>query len=146
VQVPEEAKLGERYIDASNLLGAVCDLAALGSSAIQAAMKAILVASMPNKNVRQYLLDSGFPEKKQNRAIKRKKAENRAQTREAEKENRLPSLIEEVAKQEFRAPLKNKQAASKAQRDYNHLGQGQDLSQPVRPWNVKEVRIDFLNW
>ncbi len=107
-------------------------------------MKAILVASMPNRNATQYLVDSGFPKKKQNRAIQRKKAENKARTRKAEKENRVPSLVEEVAKQEFRAPLKNAQAASKAQRDYNHLTQGQDLPKPVRPSNVKEVKIDFL--
>jgi hypothetical protein len=131
MQEREEAKLDKRYIYASNLLEVVCNLAALGSSAIQATMKAILVASMPNRNATQYLVDSGFAEKKQNRAIERKKAENKARTRKAEKENRVPSLIEEVARQEFRAPLKNTRAASKAQRDYNHLAQGQDLPKPI---------------
>jgi hypothetical protein len=145
IQEHEEAKLGKRYTYASNLLKVVCNLAALGSSAIQASMKAILVASMPNRNATQYLVDSGFAEKKQNRAIERKKAENKARTRrKAEKEKIVPRLIEEVARQEFRAPLKNTRAASKAQRDYNHLTQGQDLPKPIRPWNVKEVKIDFL--
>jgi hypothetical protein len=78
MQERKEAKLVKRYTYASNLLEAVSNLAALGSLAIQATMKAILIASMPNRNVTQYA------EKKQNRAIEQRKAENRARTRKAE--------------------------------------------------------------
>lgn len=63
----------------------------------------------------------------------------------AEKENRVPNLNEEIAKQQFGTPLKNPKVARKVHRDYNHLTQGKDLpQQPLQPSNVGEAKVNFL--
>lgn len=131
--------------DANAVLNSVLDLAAIGSPTMAAGAKAILINSMANRRASRYLVESGYPSKKKERVVQRKKAENEIRRKRAAKLGKEPMLVPEVATRQHKNPLCDKKANAKSQRIYdNYLAKGKDVPPIIRPTNVKEEKVDHL--
>jgi hypothetical protein len=140
-----EATKKQRAKDAEKVLDTVCHLAAIGSNCVAKVMKAVLVKSMQNKHVTKYLVESGYPDKKKERVVERKKAANEARKRQAEKANKEPNLLVEEAKKDYRNPLGDSNSAALAQNNYaEYLGKGTDIPPVIRPTSVSWEKVDRL--
>ena len=141
----KEATTKQRAKDAEKVLDTVCHLAAIRSNRVAKVMKAVLVKSMQNKHVTKYLVDSGYPEKKKDRVVERKKAANEARKRQAEKANNEPNLLVEEAKKDYRNPLGESNSAALAQNHYaEYLGKGTDIHPVIWPRSVSWENVDRL--
>jgi hypothetical protein len=139
-QVEQKQKeVEQKQKDAFSLMSTVTRLAAKGSATVRSTMMAILVGSMTNDNAREYLVQSGYSEARQEIVIKRKK-----ETNEKNRKAKRTILLEETAELKFEAPLANHEAAKKAKINFNTLLQGKDISSGHRTTSVSQDMVDAL--
>ena len=131
--------------DALKLLDTTLHLAAVGSSAVQATTKAMLIHSMANERVTNYLRNSGHSKKRNTLTHDRKISQVRARQRRAIKRGLQPSPFQMFVPRTIKRPLSNRNARAKCQRNYNeYLSKGRDIPATIRPCNLKATKIDWL--